>query len=238
MIIENIEYAVGQQTFTGYLAHLGGRTPRPAVLVCPDAGGLREHARSVARRLAEAGYVAFALDLHGQTLDTVDSASAATRVLASDLETLLARANAAYGVLLAQQEVDPARTAAIGFCFGGRVALELARSGAHLQCTVGFHSTLSTAHPADATHIRGKVLVCLGANDPVVPEEQRTAFVAEMTHGNVDFQMLLLPAKHGFTDPDIDRHQHPALAYDETAARRSWAAMLALFDECLGAPVK
>ena len=238
MIIENIEYSVGQQTFTGYLAHLGGRTPRPAVLVCPDAGGLREYARSVARRLAEVGYVAFALDLHGRTFDTVEAASTATRALAGDLEALLARATAAYGVLLAQQEVDPARTAAIGFCFGGRVALELARSGAHLQCTVGFHSTLSTAHPADAVHIRGKVLVCLGADDPVVPEEQRRAFLDEMSQGKVDFQMLLLPAKHGFTDPDIDRHQHPALAYDELATRRSWAAMLALFDECLGAPVK
>ena len=238
MIIENIEYAVGQQTFTGYLAHLGGRTPRPAVLVCPDAAGLREHARAAARRLAEAGYVAFALDLHGQTFEKVEDSSAATRALAGDLETLLARTNAAYGVLLAQQEVDPARTAALGFCFGGRVALELARSGAHLQCTVGFHSTLSTSHPADALHIRGKVLVCLGANDPVVPAEQRSAFLEEMTRGNVDFQMLILRAKHGFSDPDIDRFNHPALAYDEIAARRSWAAMLSLFDECLGVPVK
>jgi len=238
MIIENIEYSVGAQTFTGYLAHLGGRTPRPAVLVCPDAGGLREHARSVARRLAEAGYVAFALDLHGQTFDTVEAAGAATQALAADLEALLARTTAAYGALLAHQEVDPARTAAIGFCFGGRVALEFARSGAHLQCTVGFHSTLATAHPAGAAHIRGKVLVCLGASDPVVPAEQRALFLEEMTRGNVDFQMLLLPAKHGFTDPDVDRYQRPALAYDETASRRSWAAMLSLFDECLGAPVK
>jgi dienelactone hydrolase len=141
-------------------------------------------------------------------------------------------------VLLAQQEVDPARTAAIGFCFGGRVALELARSGAHLQCTVGFHSTLGTAHPADAAHIRGKVLVCLGANDPVVPEAQRIAFVEEMTRGNVDFQLLLMPAKHGFTDPSIDQHNHPALAYSEIATRRSWAAMQALFDECFGAPTR
>ena len=232
MIIENVEYSVGQQTFSGYLAHLGGRTPRPGVLVCPDAGGLREHARAAARRLAEAGYVAFALDLHGTGFETVEAASKAT--LALDLEALLARANAAFGVLLGQQEVDPARTAAIGFCFGGRVALELARSGAHLQCTVGFHSTLSTSHPADALHIRGKVLVCLGTNDPVVPEAQRSEFIAEMTRGNVDFQMLLLPAKHGFTDPGIDSYNHPALAYSESAARRSWSAMLALFDECFG----
>lgn len=238
MIIENIEYAVGTQTFTGYLAHLGGRTPRPGVLVCPDAGGLGEHTRSVARRLAEAGYVAFALDLHGPGFDTEQARGAATQALAGDLEALLARTTAAYGVLLAQQEVDPARTGVIGFCFGGRVALELARSGAHLQCTVGFHCTLTTAHPADAAHIRGKVLVCLGASDPVVPAEQRALFLDEMTRGNVDFQMLLLPAKHGFTDPDVDRHQRPALAYNEAAARRSWAAMLALFDECLGAPVK
>jgi dienelactone hydrolase len=188
--------------------------------------------------LAEAGYVAFALDPHGKTFDTVEAAGAATRALAGDLETLLARANAAYGVLLALQEVDPARTAACGFCFGGRVALELARSGAHLQCTVGIHSTLATVHPADAAHIRGKILVCLGANDPVVPDEQRSAFLAEMTRGNVDFQMLLLPAKHGFSDPDIDSQNNPALAYSETATRRSWAAMLALFDECLGVPVK
>lgn len=135
----------------------------------------------------------------------------------------------------AHAQVDPVRTAAIGFCFGGTAALELARSGAELACAVAFHGLLSTSAPENARNIRGKVLACVGARDPLIPEPQRAAFISEMTQAKVDFQMLVLNAVHGFTDRSVDRYGVWALAYDERADRRSWHAMLGLFEEVPGA---
>src|SRR3546814_1931107 len=91
----------------------------------------------------------------------------------------------------ARAEVDSGRIGAIGFCFGGTVALELARSGADVRGVVGFHSGLATARPQDARNIKGKVLVCLGADDPGIPPEQRADFEREMRDGGVAWRMHL-----------------------------------------------
>lgn len=126
--------------------------------------------------------------------------------------------------------------AAIGYCFGGTTALELARSGAELAAVVGFHSGLGTARPEDASDIGGKVLALIGADDPMVPPEQRTAFEAEMRAGGVDWRMTLYGgAVHSFTNPAADAYGSPKFAaYHAPTAARSWQAMLDLFDEALG----
>ncbi len=130
-------------------------------------------------------------------------------------------------------EVDQTRIAAIGFCFGGTMALELARSGAPVAGVVGFHSGLATAAPQDAQNIKGKILVCIGADDPGIPAEQRSAFEREMREGKVDWQMKLYGGVvHSFTDPEADGRGNPERArYDARADRRSWAEMRAFFDE-------
>jgi dienelactone hydrolase len=150
-------------------------------------------------------------------------------------ERIRAIGYASLDVLRSQPEVDLARIAAIGYCYGGAAVLGLARSGAEVARTVGFHSALATKRPGDAHQIKGKVLVCIGAEDPIVPPEQRLAFEQEMRAGKVDWRLYLFGnAVHGFANPEADRFNHPALAYHRPTDERSFRAMRDLFDETFG----
>lgn len=212
--------------------------PGPGVLVFSDAFGVGEHALSAARRLAELGYVALACDLHGEgrIVGDFDEAMGVIAMLADNLPRLRARARGGFDAMMASPGVDPARVAAIGYCFGGAMALELARSGADVKGVVGFHSSLTTGAPQDAHQIKGRVLVCIGADDPVVPAEHRTAFEAEMRAAGVDWRMSLYGGVvHSFTDPGVDRLGAPAMArYDAAADRLSWAEMRGFLDDVIG----
>jgi len=146
------------------------------------------------------------------------------------------RAGAALKALTAQAEVDASRVAAIGFCFGGTMALELARSGADVKAVVGFHSGLGTAAPkTDAKTIKGRVLVCIGADDPMIDATQRAAFEAEMRDAGVDWQMHLYGGTvHSFTNQNAAKRNMPdAIRYSPDADRRSWASMREFFAETL-----
>ena len=135
-------------------------------------------------------------------------------------------------MLAAQPQTDPDRLAATGYCFGGTTALELGRAGAALKAIVGFHSGLGTAKPAAAGAIKAKVLVNIGADDPIIPPEQRSAFEKEMNDAGADWRMTLYGGVgHSFTNPDVGRLGRPGFAYDAAADRRSWAAMMDLFGE-------
>jgi dienelactone hydrolase len=152
----------------------------------------------------------------------------------ADPSGIRARAAAALAVLAGQPQTDPSRLAAIGYCFGGTTVLELARSGADVKAVVGFHSGLATARPQDAGQIRAKVLTCIGADDPIIPADQRAAFEKEMTEGGVDWRMNLYGgAGHSFTNPDVGALGRPGFEYHAETDRRSWRAMLDLFDEAL-----
>ena len=138
---------------------------------------------------------------------------------------------AGLDVLLASEYADSTKVAAIGYCFGGTMSLELARDGVDLEAVVGFHSGLSTSRPEDASNISGSVLVCIGADDPLIPPAQRVAFEAEMRAGGVDWRMNVYGgAVHSFTNPAADG-SNPVLAYEPRADARSWRAMLDLFAE-------
>jgi dienelactone hydrolase len=233
MISQNIEYAVDGKTFVGCLAFdedLPHR--RPGILVCHEGSGLNEFARERARMLADLGYVAFALDMFGEPFASREHGIAVITGLMKSPQVLRRRASAAYEWLKSHPNVDPSRTAAIGFCFGGLVALELARSGAGLRCVVSFHGALSSIAPCDGAGMNGKVLVCTGADDPFVPAEQRAAFESEMTVAGVDWQMIVYGgARHGFTNKAIDPAKSPGSAYHRSADERSWRAMRDLLDE-------
>jgi dienelactone hydrolase len=124
---------------------------------------------------------------------------------------------------------------AIGHCFGGLAALELARSGADVAAVVSFHGGLTTRTPARSGEVHARLLVCTGAEDPFCPAEHRAAFEREMTDAGVDWQHhIYAGAHHGFTIPGIDPSKQPGSAYHELAAKRSWHAMMGLFDEVLG----
>jgi dienelactone hydrolase len=175
------------------------------VLVFPEAFGLGGHAISRAERLAALGYVALACDLHGEgrVVDDLQQAIGLLQPLLSDPSRARARAAGGLKALTARSEVDPARVASIGFCFGGTMSLELARSGAELKAVVGFRSGLATSAPkTDAAAIKARILVCIGADDPMIPPEQRAAFEAEMRDAGVDWQMHLYGnTVHRFTNP-------------------------------------
>lgn len=237
MHIEDIAYDVAGRRHIGHLAVDRDRSgTRPAVLVCHEGPGLSDHAKNVAERLAGLGYVAFALDYHGGGQPLAREEVMAQLVpLMGDPDRIRSLAAAGLEVLLGQREADAGRVGAIGYCFGGTMALELARSGADVHAVVGFHSGLATVRPDDAANIRGTVLVQIGTEDPIVPPDQRAAFEAEMRAGGVDWRMVLYGgAQHSFTNIDAGQAGMPGIAYHEPSDRRSWQAMLDLFDETFG----
>lgn len=209
--------------------------PRPGILVFPEAFGLGEHAKSRAERLAGLGFVALACDLHGNggMVSGLPAVMAILGPMMADPSHTRARARGGYDALMARPEVDRQKVAAIGYCFGGTMALELARSGAALAGVVGFHSGLATARPQDAKDIKAKVVVCIGADDPGIPPEQRAAFEAEMRAGAVDWQMHLYGGVvHSFTNPAADKVGRPDFArYDAKADARSWATLQSFLGE-------
>jgi dienelactone hydrolase len=235
MHAESVEYQHAGRRYVGHLALPDGDDIRSAVLVCHEGPGLDEHAKQRAERLANLGYVAFALDYHGdgQPLDISEVRSRLTPMMESP-EITRGLGHAGLDVLLAHRRTDPSRVAAIGFCFGGTMALELARDGADLQAVVGFHSGLQTARPQDATNIRGVVLVCLGADDPLIPTQQRLDFEDEMRAGGVDWRVNVYGRSvHSFTNQRADDLGFPGIAYHGPTDARSWRAMLDVFDEVL-----
>ena len=234
MHTEEISYEFDCTTMIGHLALPDGDDVRPCVLVCHEGPGMSDHARIRADRLAALGYVSFALDYHGGGTVLTERTEMSGRIgawLGDPTQTRL-RAHAGLDILLAQPRADAARLAAIGFCFGGTMALELARSGADVKAVVGFHSGLGTARPQDASNITGSILVCIGADDPMIPEAQRLAFQDEMRAANVDWRLNLYGgAVHSFTNEGADAMGTPMIKYHKPTDERSWRAMLDLFDE-------
>ena len=221
----------------GHLAFDDERSDkRPAVLVSHEGPGLGRHAKEVAERLASLGYVAFALDYHGDgALLPMQQAMERLNELMADPSQTGRLAVAGLDVLVSEPRADPRRVAAIGFCFGGVVSLELARTGADVKAVVGFHPGYTPPRTEDSRKIRGSVLMLSGTEDPFASADQRTAFEVEMREAGVaDWRMELYGGVgHSFTNPDVDELNMPGMAYDRSADSRSWDSMLRLFDEVL-----
>ena len=232
---QQIEYGNGSIRFAGQLIFddtLGGL--RPGALVFPEAFGLNDHAIQRAERLAQLGYVALAADVHGDATRFPDLPSAIPVIKGyyADRADWRSRARAAFDTLLAQANVDRERIAAIGFCFGGATCFELARSGAALSAIATFHAGLVPELDGDAGSIRAKVLICHGADDPLVNKESLDKVIGELRRDRVDWQQVSYGnTVHSFTDPAADERNVPALRYNAQADTRSWQAMLRLFEE-------
>jgi dienelactone hydrolase len=227
-------YEADGRRMIGTLALPDGAGLRPAVLIAHEGPGLDQHAKDQAARLAELGYVAFALDYNGEGQPIVDRDAMMARLgeLAADPERVRQIGGAGLRVLLDEPRTMASKVAAIGYCFGGTVVLELARMGADLKAVVGFHPGLGTTRPEDARNILGKILVCVGTEDPIVGFDQRRDFEQEMRSGGVDWRMNLYGgAEHSFTHPRADQAGIAGIKYHEPSDRRSWAAMLDLFGE-------
>ena len=234
---KEIEYKHGETTLLGYLVwdDSAGGAKRPGVVVVHEWMGHNEYARMRANMLARLGYVAFALDMYGKGVKAKDAQEASQMAgrFKSDRKLMRERATAGLEVLRKQPMVDASRMAAMGYCFGGQVSLELARAGEDLRGVVSFHGALDTKAPDDAKNIKAKVLACHGAADPFVPPDHVAAFQKEMEDAKVDYQFVAYGpgVVHGFTNPDNKGSAMKGVGYDEKADARSWQAMRDFFDE-------
>ena len=237
LVTRTVEYHQGDTVLEGVLVFdPAGPARRPGVLVMPNWLGVGPAARASAEKLARLGYVALVADLYGKGVRPAGGkeAGALAGRLKADRPLLQARVNAALDELRHQPSVDPARLVAIGYCFGGMAALELARSGAPLVGVVTFHGSLGSPTPADARQIKGKVLALHGADDPFVPEAEVKGFEDEMRAAGVDWQLVKYSgAVHSFTDADAGSDNSKGAAYNAAADRRSWQAMQDFFAEVL-----
>ena len=232
---QEIEYKQGDTPLHGFLAwNDAAQGKRPGVLVVHEWWGLNEHARNQARRLAQSNYVAFALDLYGngKVADPThpkDAQSFMTEA-SKDPAALAARFNAALDLLKKDPHVDPEKIAAIGYCFGGGVVLNMARAGADLDAVVSFHGALNPTTPAPKGTIKPRILVLTGADDPMVTASVVDTFKKEMDAAGARYQVISYQgAKHAFTNPDAGKAGMDALAYNADADKKSWAEMLKLF---------
>lgn len=233
MRTEVIHYQVDGRDMVGTLCVGEGSHKRPAVLVCHEGPGQDDTARNYAKRLAELGYVAFALDYVGGGRQETDRNQMMARImeLSAAPDRIVAIGQAGIDILLAQPEVDPGRLAAIGFCFGGTMSFQLARAGVPLMAAVGFHAGLATIAPA-REGMKTRILALIGSEDPIIPPAQRDAFIAEMSAAKADWQLVLYGGiQHSFTNPAAANFNLPGIAYDALTEKRSWEAMRQLFDE-------
>ncbi len=235
---ETVEYKDGDTVLQGILAYDDAtKDKRPGVLVVHDWMGVSDHTRDVAQDVAKLGYVVFAADIYGKGVRPADREAAGKLAgqYKADRALLRQRVNAGLTQLTQHKLVDPAKVAAIGFCFGGTTVLELARSGASVAGVVSFHGGLDSPTPADGKHIKSKVLVLHGADDPFVKADDIAAFQDELRKAGVDWQMNYYgDAVHAFTQKWVGTDKSKGAAYNEPAARRSWQAMKAFFVEIFG----
>ena len=235
MITKDITYACGTKQLSGYLADGSNGRKVPGVLVCHQGGGLRDHEKERARMLAELGYVAFALDMYGEVSDTRERAMELLNGLVQNQKLWDERMLAGLAQLKAQPGVDATRLGAIGFCFGGMTVLELVRASGEMACVVAFHPGLTGLPESDPRKVTGKVMVCAGQLDPLIPDDARTRFLKLMREANADLQYINYAlAGHSFTDKSVDAFNMPNFKYHAPTDRRSWAAMRDLFGETFG----
>jgi dienelactone hydrolase len=234
---ESIEYKQGATACEGYFAYDDAKSARrPGVLVIHEWGGLGDYVKVRTRMLAELGYVAFGGDIFGCGVraTTMEDCAKISEPYYKDRGLIRARAQAALEQVHKHPLVDPNKVAAIGYCFGGLVVLEMARADMPVNGVVSFHGQFNT--PAPAKTINTKVLVLHGAIDPVTPPEEIAGLQKEMQEAKADWQLVLYGgAKHTFTNFNLPTDLPGPAAYQEKADKRSWVAMKDFFAEVLGA---
>ena len=235
VVTRSIAYLHGDVQLEGYFACDDAITgPRPGVLIVHAWWGMGNDEKARARMLAELGYAAFALDMYGKGKFTDDPTQAGQWAGAFYQDRQLARTRAAAGlaVLASQAEVDPGRVAAIGYCFGGSIVIDLAYSGADLRGVVSFHGNPLPALEGDAARVKAHLLICHGAADTLVPMEKITAFTDSLAGSSVVWELIVYSgARHSFTTPGVDKMNLAGAGYNALADRRSWEAMRGFFAE-------
>ncbi|MEK6686171.1 MAG: dienelactone hydrolase family protein [Pseudomonadota bacterium] len=228
MITKMIDYQDGSRQLEGYLAYHETDQPKPAVLIAHDWSGRREFACKAAERIADMGYIGFALDMYGKGIFGADGDAEKNGALmspfATDRALLRRRINAALHAVRQLPQVDATKVAAMGYCFGGMCVLELARSGADVRGVISIHGIFAPGKVANEK-ITAKVLCLHGQDDPMVPPEQVLAFETEMTKAGVDWQMHVYGGTmHAFTNPKANNPSFGTV-YKEVAANRAYQSI-------------
>jgi dienelactone hydrolase len=233
---KNVEYSAQGTVLKGYLAYddkISGK--RPGILVVHEWWGLNEYARKRARMLAALGYTALAVDMYGDGKQAMhpDEAGKFSGDIFKNFDVGKARFLAAEDYLKQQPTVDPGRIAAIGYCFGGGVVLNMARQGADLAGVASFHGNLKAVKPAGPGMVKAKIRVYTGGADKLVPPEAVDAFKKEMADAKADYRITVYPgALHSFTSPDatkLGKKFNLPMAYDAQADKESWQDMKEFF---------
>ena len=231
---KEVSYSANGTTLKGYVAYDDAvKGKRPGILVIHEWWGHNEYARKRARMFAEQGYTALALDMYGNGKQAhhPDDAGKFASEVSKNAVLAKARFDAAYNLLSKEDTVDASRIAAVGYCFGGSVALNMARMGEPLTAVVSFHGGLGTDHPAEAGKVKARIASFTGEDDPMIPSTQVAAFREEMEKAGVSYKVVTYPgAKHAFTNPEADKYGQEfklPLAYNAEADRASWSEGLA-----------
>ncbi|MGO8989455.1 MAG: dienelactone hydrolase family protein [bacterium] len=229
---KTVDYSAQGVVMKGYLTYDENVTgKRPGVLVVPEWWGLNDYARKRARMLAELGYTALAVDMYGdgKAVTTPDDAGKLSSEVMKNFEVAKTRFMAATDFLKEQPSVDPNRIAAIGYCFGGGVVLNMARQGVDLRGVASFHGSLTAVKPAQPGSVKAKILVLNGGADKFITPEQIEAFEREMKSAGVDFRFISYPgALHSFTNPEateLGKKFNMPIAYNAEADRKSWGEL-------------
>jgi len=231
---ETVEYKDGDVTLKGFLAYKESTSKLPAIMIVHEWWGLDDYPKMRAQQLAELGYFAFAVDMYGDGKIAVspDEAGKLAGELRGNISKLRNRINAALEFIKKNKRVNTSKVAVIGYCFGGGVALELARSGADIKGAVGFHCPMATPNPSETKNVKAKILLCQGADDKFLPEADIKTFENEMNNAKVDWQLNFYSgAVHSFTNPKSGNNSSSGIAYNERADKRSFETMKQFLQE-------
>jgi|TARA_R110002124_G_C8818345_1_gene503715 dienelactone hydrolase len=230
--VQQFTYRHGDVELAGYLAQ-PSRYPRAGILIVPTIVGPTQLMFDRARWLASLGYSAMVCDLYGAgVIRDMHEARKRADALRADPQYYRERFRCALDELRTRSKLANSRIGAIGYCMGGEIVLEMARSGEDIALVVSFHGLLATPEPARRGVIKARILVCHGRADPLVPPKQVRAFLEEMDLAGADCHMHIYSGVlHGFTDPGSDARSVSAVRYNASADRQSKAAMLSMFDE-------
>jgi dienelactone hydrolase len=239
---KEVSYHANGTTLKGYVAYDDAvQGKRPGILVIHEWWGHNEYARKRARMLAEQGYTALAVDMYGNGKQAhhPDDAQKFSSEVSKNEKLAKARFDAALKLIKKQKTVDAGNIAAIGYCFGGSVALNMARIGEPLKAVVSFHGGLGTDHPAEAGKVKARIASFTGEDDPFIPATQVAAFRQEMDKAGVSYKVVTYPgAKHAFTNPEADKYGQEfklPLAYNAAADKASWDEGLAFLADAFKA---
>ncbi len=228
--MEKVSYHDRGTALTGWLVRPAGKA-RAAIVIFPTIANSNPAMERRAAMLAEAGFVAMIADFYGEPVASFEASIPLGNALRADVDHFRTRLSASVTALRQHEAAAGLPLAAVGYCMGGQAVLELARAGEDLALVASFHGILSTTRPASQP-ITPRILICHGDADPMVLRDQTMAFWEEMDAVGANWHFHSYSGvRHGFTDPESDLRNFPPVAYDTSADRQSWAALMSMLDE-------